>query len=350
MGSVKKDEVNTMNDENNSKEMNELDDSTASKTSAAKDTEYDPLTGEKKIKRLRKPVRILIGIGVGLLVVLLIWNIVNSINMLEATEAGSQPAAAAAQPESTEKPVTVDMTPKPSAEPEETKEPEKETAKPAEGYKLDEGTIASLREELRNDKAINGDVKCILHFNSGLVHDPVLQSDNENYYLYLNWQTKEYQSYGSIVLDSRNSIDAMEQNTIIYGHYIYEFRNPDRTLVFTPLAQLTSYEVWQANRYVSVVTDHEIRYYEICAVYDCPLQTMEDGSQFCYDGLEYNLLSYSEDYFAGYKENIKQHEYYSTGVEYSASDRFLTLQTCIENHHESREIVLCRELDRIALD
>ena len=98
------------------------------------------------------------------------------------------------------------------------------------------------------------------------------------------------------------------------------------------------------------MTDHEIRYYEICAVYDCPLQTMEDGSQFCYDGLEYNLLSYSEDYFAGYKENIKKHEYFSTGVEYSASDRFLTLQTCIENHHESREIVLCRELDRVPLD
>ena len=135
-----------------------------------------------------------------------------------------------------------------------------------------------------------------------------------------------------------------------WQHYIYEFRNPDRTLVFTPLARLMDYSVWEENRYVTLLTNNEVRYYEICAVYDCPLDTMADGSQYCREGLEYNLLSFDKDYFAVYKSNIHKFEYYSTGVEFYDTDHFLTLQTCIENHHESREIVLCRELERRPLN
>ena len=266
-------------------------------------------------------------LGVALAALVLFFVTRGTSEKAEEPEPSAEPAAAVSTPEPT---------------PESTPEP---TPEPKESHELSDEELAALRKELQDDQAINSDVKCLLHFNNGLVHDPVLQSGDENYYLYKDWKTHEYLSYGSIVLDSRNDITADEMNTIIYGHYIYEFRNADRTLVFTPLAQLMERSVWEENKYVTLLLNDEVRYYEIAKVYDCPLEEV-NGGQFTIYGLEYNLLYYDPEYLSLYEQNIHSHEYYDTGISLSPEDHFLTLQTCIENHHESREIVLCREIER----
>ncbi|MBR2675871.1 MAG: class B sortase [Solobacterium sp.] len=232
----------------------------------------------------------------------------------------------------------------PSAEPTAEPIPE-ETPEPLAEYELSEEKLNELHQELVEDQAINGDVKAILHFNTGLVHDPVLQTTTEDYYLYRDWRTHLDLSYGSIVLDSRNDLSKDEQNTIIYGHYIYEYRNPDRTLVFTPLSTMVDQSVYEKNRYVSLILNDEVRYYEVTNVFEAPLEEI-DGIQYTMYGLEYNLLEYDPDYMSLYRENINRYEYFDSGIEIEDDDRLLTLQTCIENQHESREIVLCRELER----
>ncbi len=241
----------------------------------------------------------------------------------------------------TEEPAAV-PDPVPSAEPSEEPVPEPEE------YEYDAETLRALSAELAEDTGINPDVKALLCFESGLIHTPVLQSADVNEYLYKDWQTGEYLSYGSIVLEPENDLSRDDQNTIIYGHYIYEFRNPDRTLAFTPLALLMKEEALEENRYVSLITADDVRYYEIAAVFECPLETYE-GYQVAPAGLEYNLLSYDKDYMDLYRERIAEHEYYSTGIEFDETDRFLSLQTCIEGKPDSREIVLCRELKRTSL-
>ena len=239
---------------------------------------------------------------------------------------------------------TPETDPVPSAEP--TTEPEtEETPAAVAEYELREEELSALQQELIEDQAINEDVKAILHFNSGLVHDPVLQTTTEDYYLYRDWKTHADLSYGSIVMDSRNDLSKDEQNTIIYGHYIYEYRNPDRTLVFTPLSTMVDKTVYEKNRYVSLILNDEVRYYEVVSVFEAPLEEI-DGVQYSMYGLEYNLLEYDPDYMSLYRENINRYEYFDTGIEIADDDHLLTLQTCIENQHESREIVLCRELER----
>ena len=239
---------------------------------------------------------------------------------------------------------TPETDPVPSAEP--TTEPvTEETSAPVAEYELSEEELRSLHQELIEDQAINEDVKAVLHFNSGLVHDPVLQTTMEDYYLYRDWKTHADLSYGSIVLDSRNDLSKDEQNTIIYGHYIYEYRNPDRTLVFTPLSTMVDKSVYEKNRYISLILNDEVRYYEVTNVFEAPLEEI-DGVQYSMYGLEYNLLEYDPDYMNLYRENINRYEYFDSGIEIADDDHLLTLQTCIENQHESREIVLCRELER----
>jgi len=47
---------------------------------------------------------------------------------------------------------------------------------------------------------------------------------------------------------------------------------------------------------------------------------------------------------------VEEREYYDTGIDIAYTDHMLTLQTCIENYPENREIVLCRELERIIFE
>ena len=238
--------------------------------------------------------------------------------------------------------------PGPEEIPVSSAEPAEEPVPELEEYEYDTETLRALSAELAEDTGINPDVKALLCFESGLIHTPVLQSADVNEYLYKDWQTGEYLSYGSIVLEPENDLSRDDQNTIIYGHYIYEFRNADRTLAFTPLAVLMKEEALEENRYVSLITADDVRYYEIAAVFECPLETYE-GYQYAPEGLEYNLLAYDKDYVELYRKRIAEYEYYPTGIAFDETDRFLSLQTCIEGKADSREIVLCRELKRTAL-
>lgn len=216
-----------------------------------------------------------------------------------------------------------------------------------EDYELSQEDISKLRQELADDKSTNGDVQAILVFPSGLVHQPVLQGTDNDHYLYTDWQTGKSLEYGSIMMDYQNNIHQDDMNTIIYGHYCYTGYYEDRTLAFTPLSQLLEQQNYEANKYVVLVTDENIRYYEIASVYGCPMVDVE-GGQVAADDYQFNLVGYSEDYFNTYINAIKKQEYYDTGVQLTYGDRLLSLQTCIENHNELREIVVCKELKRVS--
>ena len=217
--------------------------------------------------------------------------------------------------------------------------------KQAAEYELADTVLRDYRTQLEEAREINADVQALLAFQSGLCIDPVLQNHGTTDYLYTDWRTGEYQSYGSIALDQENDLARDDMNTILYGHYIYAFRNKDRSLVFTPLAQLMEAKNYRDNRYVSLITETAIRYYEVASVFPCPMVETAAG-QVCAPDFQYNLVEYDEVYFKRYLNAIEKAQYYDTGVILCYGDRLLTLQTCIEDHPESRLIVLCKEIER----
>lgn len=225
--------------------------------------------------------------------------------------------------------------------PAETVAAEKQAAE----YELADTVLRDYRTQLEETREINADEQAIIAFHSGLCVNPVLKNSGDTDYLYTDWKTGEYLSYGSIVLDQENDLSGYDMNLILYGHYIYEFRNKDRSLVFTPLVQLMEEGNYEDNRYVSLITETEIRYYEIASVFPCPMVKTAAG-QVCAPDFQYNLVEYDEVYFKRYLNAIEKAQYYDTGVILCYGDRLLTLQTCIEDHPESRLIVLCKEIER----
>lgn len=184
-------------------------------------------------------------------------------------------------------------------------------------------------------------------FESGLIDLPFVQGSDNNTYYRTDWETMKYDEKGSIFLDSSNTLD--DQNLIIIGHYVYASYDASGTHKFTPLAKLVDKDNYEANKYVKLYFKDEVRRYEIAYVYYCELIEDEyEGEKFYYtnDGFEFYYPNYTEEQFDKYIDTVKKNAFYDTGVSVDYNDKLLTLQTCVENHSELREIVLLKEVSR----
>lgn len=271
-----------------------------------------------KKRKLKKSVKIVLGI-VGILVILLIALFLLLRKPKEET--------------------AVEVTPTPTTTSTPTPTP---TPHP---YLLSEEKIQELHKEYEEDKQINDEIVGVLYFNSGIIHQPVVYDPTNNKYLRTDWRTMNYDPVGTAFMDFRNDLSADDQNTIIYGHYVYESYSSDRTLMFTPLELFRDEKNYEENKYLVFVGEDEIRYYEVAVAFDCPLITI-DGLQYTLDDLQYNLIDYDSDYFTTYKNTLKEYAFYDTGIDLEQDDYLLTLQTCVEGQTDHRLVIIAREIKR----
>ena len=228
---------------------------------------------------------------------------------------------------------------------------EVEQPKVVSGYKeyenaIDPKKVLLMYNELQKAKQTNSDAKAIIAFNNDIIHQPVVQGETNDTYLRTNWKDMSYDSYGSIFMDSWNNLNADDKNTIIYGHYIYEYLTSDRSIMFTPLELFKHQENYEQNKYVALVTDKEVRYYEVSKVFECPLDEI-DGVSYPVKDVPYNFTDYTKDEFESYIAAIDKYQYYDTGAKpITYDDHIMTLQTCLEGVETSREVVVCREIGR----
>lgn len=178
-------------------------------------------------------------------------------------------------------------------------------------------------------KAINPDYVGHLYFESGLIDQLVVQSDDNEKYLDTDFEGNYYSS-GNVFMDYRNTL--MDENIIIYGHYVYA----DESKMFSPLHQLEDEANYEANKYLYFALDNEVRKYEVADVYDYEMGL---------ESLEYFHTEYTSDELNAYLNNVHEAEFYHTGVEITNLDHFLTLQTCVRDRDDLRLIVIAKQVD-----
>ena len=212
---------------------------------------------------------------------------------------------------------------------------------------VDEKEKALVKELWDTYSVKSNDYVGRISFESGLIDLPFVQGKDNDVYYRTDWETMKYDEEGSIFLDSSNTLD--DQNLILIGHYVYASYDASGTHKFTPLAKLIDKENYENNKYVKLYLKKEARRYEIAYVYYCELIEDEyEGEKFSYtnDGFEFYYPNYTEEQFNKYIDTVKKSAFYDTGVSINYNDKLLTLQTCVENHDELREIVLLKEIDR----
>lgn len=201
----------------------------------------------------------------------------------------------------------------------------------------------------KNNKAINEDYLGNIRFESGLIDLPFVKSVDNDDYLRRDFETKKYSVLGTVFMDYE--CDLNSQNIILYGHNAFSSYDAgvdengkkidNKTLMFTPLDQFKDEKNYEKNKTVYLMLENEIRKYDVATVYYCKL-IEEDGYLLPQEDMYYYLPYYGNDYFDTYKEAITREQFYSTGVDYSNKDKFLTLQTCVEADENLRLIVLCK--------
>lgn len=170
---------------------------------------------------------------------------------------------------------------------------------------------------------INPDVIGWIYITATDISYPVLQGEDNDTYLHASWTDKAKTSTaGSIFMDSSNSPDFSDFNTIIYGH---RMRNET---MFGKLKYYKSKDYWQAHPDVYIVTAEKILRYDIYAVYEVSVR-----------GQTYQLDFEGADSKQEYIDYTLDMAKYDTGIVPAENDLILTLITCTASDSMARWVV-----------
>lgn len=170
-------------------------------------------------------------------------------------------------------------------------------------------------------RAVNSDVLGWILIPGTQVSYPLLQGDDNEYYLNRTWR-KGWNSMGSIFMEQRNSSDLSDFNTIIYGHRMQNLS------MFGSLKKYKDQNYWAANPNVYITDDAGTHKYVIFAAYEAGVA--DDA---------YRLLFADEAEKQRCIDLGLSHSVIATGIVPTVNDRIITLSTCTGRGYESRWVV-----------
>ena len=160
------------------------------------------------------------------------------------------------------------------------------------------------------DKYDNDDVIGILEINNADYVVPIMQGEDNDYYLNHTPNGKK-NFMGSIYLDYRVDIDSSKK-LLIYGH------NSSRVdMPFKILEEFYDKDYYDNHKYVEITTSNVKKRYEIFSVH-------VETSDFSYMNINFE----NEKEYLNHLKTLKSRSIYDTGVEVSSDDEVLILQTC----------------------
>ena len=173
-----------------------------------------------------------------------------------------------------------------------------------------------LTEDYNKLKSINSDTVGWIKINGTSINYPVVQADNNEYYLNHTFY-KKTNGIGWIYMDYRNGIDELSDNTIIYGHNLRK-----GTLMFTTLHNLLK-DKWlnnSNNHVITFNTPNEQMKWQVFSVY-----ISEPTSDYLYTRFSTKKI------YQDFLDTIKSKSTHNFGIDITSDDKILTLTTCAEN-------------------
>ncbi len=186
-------------------------------------------------------------------------------------------------------------------------------------------TWESLKEQ-------NSDFVGYLSFESKIVSIPIVQSEDNDYYLRKSFD-KNYNEQGIPFMDCGCDLDST--NITIYGHNVYY----DNSAMFSPISFFVNQENLNGNEIFYFYLKNEIRVYQITDVYYLELN---DGES------THNYLKpdfYDEEEFNEWYEYAHSRNLIHSSEEIQWNSKMVTLQTCKKNDANTRILVLAKQIE-----
>ncbi len=161
------------------------------------------------------------------------------------------------------------------------------------------------------------DCKGWIYVDDSAMNYPIMQSDDNEFYVYHDWQGNSSGS-GAIMLDYECTI-GQTRNILLYGH------NMGNGSMFHQVKSYKDKDWWIDHQYVEVANLEKIYVYQIFSI--DVLYGRSDAS-FTY-WLEPNVSLLSEDVYKSFVDNVVNKQYTSVGIKAPTYPTgILTLQTC----------------------
>jgi sortase B len=191
----------------------------------------------------------------------------------------------------------------------------------AEFVETDNDGIIS-RVDLNKLIEANGDVKGWIYIENTDISYPILQGEDNQYYLYRTY-AKEYLGAGSIFLDYASNADFTDKHTIVYGH------NMHNGSMFGTLDKFMKSDYMEEHKYVYVMLPSGVwNKYEIFGTY---IADLDDGT--------FTIFSGGDENYAEYINLVNSKNMYSGTLE-PAGENILTLSTCTEDSNDYKRYVI----------
>lgn len=185
-----------------------------------------------------------------------------------------------------------------------------------------------ISKDTKNDKdneinynalqSINSDIVAWIKINNTNVNYPVVQTENNEFYLNHNIEKNENKA-GWIFMDYRNNLNNKDKNIIIYGH------NRMDGSMFSSLKNLFQKQWYEneQNLKIQLITESETLIYQIFSIYE-----INNEDYYITTGFDNN------EKFNQFLNNIKSRSIKDFGVNVTEKDQILTLSTCSSNNKD----------------
>ncbi|MBE6972357.1 MAG: class B sortase [Ruminococcaceae bacterium] len=150
---------------------------------------------------------------------------------------------------------------------------------------------------------------------------PILQGEDNQYYLNHTWQGKR-NAAGSVFLECKMQPDLSGFNTIIYGH------NMKNGSMFGSLRQYRTQSHWQEYPCIYIVNDKGIHRYDIFAAFEAEVR-----------GYTYRLDVNTPEKKQAFLDYSAERSAIETDLVPTVEDSVITLSTCTGNGYDHRWVV-----------
>lgn len=210
---------------------------------------------------------------------------------------------------------------------------------PTEGYPSEPAEVQPKYRKAYNE---NNDLVGWITVPNTTINHPVMQSDDNNFYLRHNFY-KEYYRRGTVFMDYRNSVDPFDKNTILYGHNYLD------STMFSDLEKYKDIEFYKTAPVITFNTIYKDYQWKVFAVF------LTTASPELDNGYVFNYIypAMTDENFTEFITEVEKRSLYHTGVEVLPTDKILTLSTCTRDMDLSRskqEDARCVVMARLVRD
>lgn len=187
----------------------------------------------------------------------------------------------------------------------------------AESVTINEDTNEEKKYKINFEelKQKNSDTVAWLKVENTNIEFPLVQANNNSYYLTHNFD-KKYNVAGWLFVDYKNKLDGTDRNIVVYGH------NMKDNSMFGSLKDVITEEWYnnEENKYITFVTENDYQTYQVFSVYQIKTEDY------------YIKTEFKNNEFTEFIDTITKRSKKDFGINVSKEDTILTLSTCANNN------------------